>query len=107
MKKVASTLKSRLLFNNQPVNTMTDLATMEVVKKEPDVVAESNIDGWVSKYIPDAPTDRFVLISPSGERFACKFYNPITKDFVGASLLSMYNLRDHFDRKIIPAKEGF
>lgn len=66
------------------------------------VEAESNRGGWISQYIPNDITDRFILISPKGERFACKFYNTITNDFIGASLLAMYNLKEHYDRDIIP-----
>lgn len=82
-----------------------DLAKVEPVKTGSEVKGESNIDGYISKYIPDAGTDRFVLITPEGKEYACKFYNRVTNDFVGASMLSMYNLRDHFDRTIIPLEE--
>lgn len=71
-------------------------------KKELNVFSESNIDGWISQYIPEAPTDRYVVYSPKGEKFACKFYNKDRNDFIGSSLLSMYNLNDHFDRNILP-----
>ena len=84
----------------------TEIAEVMPQTTGPKVEGESNIDGWISKYIPKDGTDRFVLISPKGEKFACKFYNRVTNDFVGASLLSMYNLKDHYDRNIIPKEEG-
>lgn len=82
-----------------------EIPTVEIPKVIGNIV-ESEIDGWKSQYAPDEPTDRFILISPDNERFACKFYNRITNDFVGSSMLSMYNLRDHYDRSIIPDEEG-
>lgn len=78
----------------------------QVIENTTAVAVRSEADGWVSIYQPDAETDRFVLISPKKESFACKFYNRITNDFIGHSMLSMYNLRDHFDRNIIPKEEG-
>lgn len=93
---------ARSLFGPSPIK---EEVKVESVKTGPEVKGESNIDGYISKYIPDAPTDRFVLITPEGKEFACKFYNRITNDFVGASMLAMYNLRDHFDRTIIPLEE--
>ena len=71
-------------------------------KKELNIVSESNIDGWISQYIPEATIDRYVLQSPKGERFSCKFYIKDRNDFIGSSLLAMYNLNDHFDRNILP-----
>ena len=108
MKKVEPRFKPKSLFGNPnpAVIVVKEPELKESVVKKDTIVKESNIDGWVSQYIPNADTDRFVLISPKNERFACKFYNPIRKDFVGASMLSMYNLRDHFDRSIIPEDEG-
>ena len=79
----------------------------QVIENTTAVAVRSEVDGWVSIYQPDAPTDRFVLIGPEKERFSCKFYNPITNDFIGSSMLAMYNLRDHFDRNIIPKDEGW
>ena len=99
--------KFKPLFSLGEDNNTDKPKTIEIAKvmpqtTGPEVEGESNIDGWISQYIPSAGTDRFVLISPKGEKYACKFFNPITNDFVGASMLAMYNLRDHYDRNIIP-----
>lgn len=102
--------KARPLFG--PGSKMEEVKIPEVeipaveIPKVISNIVESEIDGWKSQYAPDEPTDRFILISPNNERFVCKFYNRITNDFVGASMLSMYNLRDHYDRSIIPDDEG-
>ncbi|MGM9543567.1 MAG: hypothetical protein ACI3T9_01155 [Romboutsia timonensis] len=79
----------------------------QVIENTTAVAVRSETDGWVSIYQPDAETDRFVLISPKHKRFACKFYNRNNDDFVGCSLLSIYNLREHFDRNIIPKEVGY
>lgn len=77
----------------------------DIHKRQPEVIKEiekSIIDGFESIHEPEANTDRFILINHNtGERFACKFYNKDRDDFVGASCLAMYNLKDHFDRKVI------
>lgn len=114
-KKIEPIHKPKALFGNPnpPIIVVNQPEEIKVVA-EPNnivegitaVVKKSEVDGWISIYQPEHHTDRFVLISPKNERFACKFYNPITNDFVGASMLSMYNLRDHFDRNIIPKEEG-
>lgn len=102
-KKENSGYVVRPLFGPTPVKEETvDLAKVAPVKKSPEVEAESNIDGYISKYIPKAPMDRFILIAPDGKEYACKFYNRDTNTFIGASMLSMYNLNDHFDRNILP-----
>lgn len=108
-KKIEPKLKMKPLFTCiTPAEEIKVVAEpTNVVEDKIAIVKKSEIDGWTSIYQPDAATDRFVLISPKNERFACKFYNPIRNDFVGASMLSMYNLKDHFDRNIIPEKEGF
>lgn len=103
--------KFKPLFGELPTKSIDKPKTTEIAEVMPQttgdkVEGESNIDGWISQYIPNAGTDRFVLISPKGERFACKFYNRITNDFVGASMLAMYNLKDHYDRNIIPVEEN-
>lgn len=106
-KKVETKFKQIPLFT-APVKEVKIVAEPQnVVEGKTAIVKQSEIDGWISIYQPEDSTDRFVLISPKHERFACKFYNPITNDFVGASLLSMYNLRDHYDRNIIPKEEGW
>lgn len=98
---------ARPLFGPAPTKEeiVIDLTKKEPIKTGPEVKGESNIDGYISKYIPDASTDRFILITPDGKEYACKFYNRITNDFVGASMLAMYHLKDHFDRTIIPLEE--
>lgn len=77
-----------------------------VIENTTAIAIRSEKDGWISLYQTNADTDRFVLISPKKERFACKFYNKENDDFVGCSLLSIYNLKEHFDRNIIPKEEG-
>ena len=101
--------KMKPLFGNAtPAKEVKIIAEPKhVIENATAVAVRSEVDGWVSIYQPDAPTDRFVLISPKNERFACKFYNPITNDFIGSSMLAMYNLLDHFDRNIIPKDEGW
>lgn len=114
-KKMEPKFKPKSLFGNpnpaviivnEPKEIEIIAEPTNVVEGKTAIVKKSEKDGWISIYQPDDSSDRFVLISPKNERFACKFYNPIRKDFVGASMLSMYNLRDHFDRNIIPEDEG-
>lgn len=100
-KKVESKLKPIPLFA-APVKEVKIIAEpKKVINDTVAIVKQSEVNGWISIYQPDAPTDRFVLISPTKERFACKFYNREKDDFVGQSLLSIYRLREHFDRSII------
>lgn len=107
-KKIESNIKMKPLFGYvEPVEEVKIIAEpKQVIENTTAVAVRSEIDGWISIYQPEDSSDRFVLISPKHERFACKFYNKVTDDFVGASLLSMYNLKDHFDRSIIPEKES-
>lgn len=114
-KKMEPKFKPKSLFGNpnpavimvnEPKEIKIVAEPKNIVEDMVAIVKKSEIDGWISIYQPDHHTDRFVLISPKNERFACKFYNPIRNDFVGHSMLSMYNLRDHFDRSIIPEDEG-
>lgn len=100
--KIEPRFIQRKLFDTTPIQETK--ATIEPVE---EVIDKSVIDGWTSIYQKDDSTDRFVLLSPSGERYACKFYNRITNDFIGASFLAMVNLKEHFDRSIIPNEGDF
>lgn len=72
------------------------------VENTSTIASRSEIDGWVSIYQPVDGSDRFVLITPKGEKYTCKFYNSESDSFIGQSALAMYNLKEHFDRNIIP-----
>lgn len=99
--KIEPRFIQRKLFDTIPIQE-----TKAIIEPVEEVIDKSVIDGWTSIYQKDDSTDRFVLLSPSGERYACKFYNRITNDFIGASFLAMVNLKEHFDRSIISEKEG-
>lgn len=99
--KIEPRFIQRKLFDTTPIQE-----TKAIIEPVEEVIDKSVIDGWTSIYQKDDSTDRFVLLSPSGERYACKFYNRITNDFIGASFLAMVNLKEHFDRSIISEKEG-
>lgn len=99
--KIEPRFIQRKLFDTTPIQE-----TKAIIEPVEEVIDKSIIDGWTSIYQKDDSTDRFVLLSPSGERYACKFYNRITNDFIGASFLAMVNLKEHFDRSIISEKEG-
>ena len=77
----------------------------DIHKKQVEVkqeIKKAITEGFESIHDPEASSDRFVLINHNtGERFACKFYNEDRDDFVGASMLAMYNLKEHFDRSVI------
>lgn len=100
------------------MTNLRPLFSLNSKDKEPEIInnieetktlaieAESSQCGWISRYVPSEHTDRFQLISPEDTKYACKFYNKDTDDFVGASLMAMYMLRDHFDRSIIPVDEN-
>lgn len=105
--KIEPRFKQRKLFDRGPVEEVKIIAEpTKPVENKTAIVKQSEIDGWTSIYQPEDGTDRFVLISPKGERFACKFYNRPTDDFIGASFMSMVSLREHFDRSIIPVEVG-
>lgn len=78
----------------------------QVVVDATSTVVRSVTNNWISAYQPDVGTDRFLLISPEGKTYACKFYNRETDKFLGASLIAMYALNEFFDRSIIPGTEG-
>lgn len=99
--KIEPRFIQRKLFDTTPIQE-----TKAIIEPVEEVIDKSVIDGWTSIYQKGDSTDRFVLLSPSGERYACKFYNRITNDFIGASFLAMVNLKEHFDRSIISEKEG-
>lgn len=99
--KIEPRFIQRKLFDTTPTQE-----TKAIIEPVEEVIDKSVIDGWTSIYQKDDSTDRFVLLSPSGERYACKFYNRITNDFIGASFLAMVMLNEHFDRSIISGKEG-
>ena len=99
--KIEPRFIQRKLFDTTPIQE-----TKVIYGPVETVIDKSVIDGWTSIYQEDDSADRFVLLSPSGERYACKFYNRITNDFIGASFLAMVMLNEHFDRSIISGKEG-
>ena len=99
--KIEPRFIQRKLFDTTPIQE-----TKAIIEPVEEVIDKSVIDGWTSIYQKDDSTDRFVLLSPTGERYACKFYNKVTDDFVGASFMSMVMLNEHFDRSIISGKEG-
>lgn len=90
-------IKPKALFGN-PKSTIIIVNEPKVLNKEP---IRSEINGWVSIYEPNAEKDRFVLISITNFKYACKFYDKDKDSFIGDSLLSMYMLKDHYDRSII------
>lgn len=77
-----------------------------VIEDATAIVVRSVTNNWISVYQPDVGTDRFLLISPEGKSYACKFYNRKKDKFLGASLIAMYALNEFFDRSIIPRTEG-
>lgn len=99
--KIEPRFIQRKLFDTTPTQE-----TKVIIEPVEEVIDKSVIDGWTSIYQKDDSTDRFVLLSPSGERYACKFYNKVTDDFISASFMSMVMLNEHFDRSIISEKEG-
>lgn len=100
--KIEPRFIQRKLFDTTPLEE-----TKTIIEPVEEVVDKSVIDGWTSIYQQDDSNDRFVLLSPNGERYSCKFYNKVTNDFVSASFMSMVMLNEHFDRGIIPNEEGF
>lgn len=111
-KKIEPLHKPKALFGNPnpPIIVVNEpkiiVEPKNIIEDKVAIVKQSEIDGWISIYQPDAANDRFVLLSPDGKRFACKFYRRLENEFIGQSLLSMYSLKEHFDRTIIPEEEG-
>ena len=65
---------------------------------------ESSEGNIFSRYCPNEAEKRFIVVK-DGKEYYTKFYNKEKDEFIGASLLAMYNCNEYFDRSLLPEHE--